>query len=307
MQESKIQQTRPEFFYKYVKASTAESILTNGKLRWSAYKALKNLNDTMDLQVQFRAFEGDIEKAKDLFLEKSWNMYSQREKVPFSSAGEALKYLSLRCPGMKREEFYDEYAKEFDETYEEYPKVIERFNEKLLNECKDCKVLCLCESPINTSMWKYFADDHAGMVMVFGNEPNVDSPYKLAKPVRYSKTMPNLFDEEELSDLLSGSISLSSDEYKIKIMEAFALTKRIKFSNEQEWRIVLWRGRASNDCFEYICFNARELKKVIFGCRMLADKRDELYKIATILYPHVEFYEAGFKTGGFEMEIQRIA
>ena len=71
MDGNKMQKTQPELFYKYMKASTAESVLKTRTLRWSTYR---KLNDPMDLRVQFRVFEGDIEKAKELCLEKAWNM-----------------------------------------------------------------------------------------------------------------------------------------------------------------------------------------------------------------------------------------
>jgi hypothetical protein len=139
--------------------------------------------------------------------------------------------------------------------------------------------------------------------MAFGNVPGFDSQYKEAKPVRYSETMPSLYDEKSLSDLLSSK--LNKRDHTDRIMEDFALTKSAEWVHEKEWRIVYWRSPTNAD-FEYVGFDARELKKIIFGCRMCPGKRNELKKITTALYPHVEFYEAGFKAGEFEMEMHRV-
>jgi len=302
MNEDNTQKTQPEFFYKYMTADTAEKVLKNRTLRWSAHKALK---DPMDLRVQFNFFEGDIEKAKELYLEKSWDMFSQKEEVSFNRAGCALKILELFKPEMTREEFTDNFAMGFDEAYAAHQNIIRKFNEEILAVFTDCKILCLCENPLNIEMWKNYAESHSGVVMAFGNVPNIDSPYKLAEPIRYSKTIPSLFDEESLSDLMSGRIDISSTAYKERIMKAFLLTKGDAFSYEQEWRIAPG-GREHKAAYEDIHFDKRELKKIIFGCKMSADKRDNLHKIAANLYPHVEFYEASFKEHSFEMEIHPL-
>ena len=301
MNENKKQKTQPEFFYKYMKADIAKIVLTKRTLRWSTYKIL---NDPMDLRVQFEVFDGDIEKAKELFLEKSWNMFSQRKEVPFNKLGDALKLLNIIIPEMTNKEFNDNFAMGFDEAHAAFQDKIRSFNKEFLTASTDCKVLCFCENPLDTVMWGNYAESHTGVVMAFGNVPNVDSPYKLAEPVRYTKTMPSLYDEESLSDLMSGRVNLSTPNHTRKIMNAFALTKDAKWSHEQEWRMVLW-GSSPNADFEDACFDGKELKKIIFGYKMPAGKRDELHKIAIILYPHVEFYEASFKAGGYEMEIQR--
>ena len=59
-----------------------------------------------------------------------------------------------------------------------------------------------------------------------------------------------------------------------------------------------------NADFEDAHFGERELKRIIFGCKISADNCNELQQIAATKYPHVEFYEAIFKE--FEMEIHRI-
>ena len=302
MNENTTQETQPEFFYKYMTADIAKIVLTERTLRWSTYKIL---NDPMDLQVQFGVFEGDVEKAKELFLEKSWDIFSQRQEMPRNKIGVVLKILYSLDTKMTRKEFNDNLAMVFDEACATFQHTIKKFNEEYLAACTDCKVLCFCEDPCNTVMWGNYAESHTGVVMAFGNVSGIDSPYKLAESVRYSKTMPNLYDEESLSDLMSGRTDLSSPNHTKRIMKAFALTKDAKWSFEKEWRIVLWGGGLPNAAFEDAHFDGRELQKIIFGYKMLADKRNELRKIAANLYPHVEFYEATFKdhAGVFDMEI----
>lgn len=75
MNEGKTKKNLPDFFYKYMTTDVAKAVLINRTLRWSTYKAL---NDPMDLRVRFSVFEGDKEKARKLFLRKSWG-YIQKE------------------------------------------------------------------------------------------------------------------------------------------------------------------------------------------------------------------------------------
>jgi hypothetical protein len=306
MKKNETEEQRPDYFYKYMAAEVAMNVLSNRTLRWSTSHVL---NDPKDLKTQFAFFEGDREKAKSMFLEKSWNMFLSDEEIPQNIMGEILKVFKITCSNIPREEFDKQMGLGFDQSFSTMQSVaLKRFNEEYSVECANTKVLCFSENPVNSLMWVHYADSHRGVVMAFQNAPGVDSPYVCAQPVRYVKTIPCLYDEESLSDLLAGRRDLSTPDFKRKIMEAFALTKSIEWSYEQEWRIVQWDAPSNEAHYEDGHFHELELKKIIFGCKMAFDKRMELQKLANILYPHVDFCEANFKEppSEYEMEIKKL-
>jgi hypothetical protein len=222
--------------------------------------------------------------------------------------GLALKVLGQIAPNISRSEFETLLTHAFDECYETFQSTIKKFNKDFLDGCSSCKVLCLSEDPLNSVMWGMYADSHKGVVMAFQNIPGIDSPYKCAEPMRYSKIMPSLYDEDSLSDLMSGRTALSSPAHTRKVMEKFALTKDEKWSHEREWRVVLWSDDFSNAIYEDGHFHELELRKIIFGYSMPDEQRQEIREIAIDKYPHVVFGEANYKENSMEytMEIQKV-
>ena len=70
---------------------------------------------------------------------------------------------------------------------------------------------------------------------------------------------------------------------------------------------MAWKGRSPGTDYEYIPFDKRELKKIIWGFRMNTDERNKLQKTVVALYPHADIYEARYKDHEYRMEIHRLA
>src|SRR5271156_6485373 len=87
-------------------------------------------------------------------------------------------------------------------------------------------------------MWAYYAENHSGMVFGFHDAPCFDSPWRTARAVRYVENIPSLFDEDSLSDTLSGKGPNVS-----RVMDTVAFTKSKHWEHEREWRIYSGRGR----------------------------------------------------------------
>ena len=274
---------QPISFYKYMTIQTAIKVLSNRKLRWSAYH---RLNDAHDLRVTFR-LDGNFQDAKTLSIEKLWEDYSAGNNSVKNISGAFIQYIRSLNPDIPKATFAAILEEAFL-TPQEINKSIENFNSELLANCADCKILCLTDSPENRLMWAHYAEEHAGLVMKFENVPTLDSPYKMAKPVQYVSDYPTLFDIESLSDLLSGRISLHNRDTIKKIMDQFAFTKNKCWAYEREWRIALWGGKQPLGEYEDSLFHKEELKSIIFGVRTSEKSIKEISEIVHSSYPSVQ-------------------
>lgn len=123
-------------------------------------------------------------------------------------------------------------------------------------------VTCFTERPDNILMWAHYASKHEGVCLGFaeiGERIDVQS-------VLYSKTLPTL----KLVDLLPPK---DLEATKIRL-----LSKSCHWSYEREWRFIIADKRFSSDSDprRKVPFSPRELRRVIFGCGIAPERRQEM-------------------------------
>ena len=50
---------------------------------------------------------------------------------------------------------------------------------------QNMRILCLCESYRKTSMWYHYADKYKGAVIELICNDEIDSPWRIAEPIKY--------------------------------------------------------------------------------------------------------------------------
>lgn len=120
----------------------------------------------------------------------------------------------------------------------------------------------------------------------------------MARNISYVESVPSLFDDEALSDMLAGYKGLDEKQ----IMDKLIYTKSDHWAHEREWRIYSGRGRTAA-LYEDIPFNPAELDGVIFGARMRREDRRWLAEMLRTFYPHVQLLEANTKLDAYELAI----
>jgi Protein of unknown function (DUF2971) len=143
------------------------------------------------------------------------------------------------------------------------------------------KILCLSASPIAAPMWGNYAADISGAALGFSPYPNTDSIFLTPRPITYVANVPILLNNERTSDVLSGRASMG--DYSID--EIMLYTKSEEWSYEREWRIAAGQGWDASKEFEYVRFDARDLRIIIFGIRATSEFKEEATAVFLEKYP----------------------
>ena len=286
-----------EFFFKYMTRDTARAVLSNGTLRWSTPGTL---NDPYDVQFDLR-IDVDFEKVKPVALQKLWNAFYGDAPAPVGNKfGLAIRYVRDQFPKLSREQFDKEFGEAFEEGFRRGQAALPDLRREVRNELAKSKILCLSELPDSIQMWTYYAEEHLGVVVRFRSILELDSPFGAARPVRYLADMPRLLDEDFLSDLISGRITISPE----AMIDRMVYTKSQDWGHEREWRICSGAGRYRDAPYEDIPFHPLELSGVLLGCRMSEKDKSEFAALTHRRYPHAEVLVAERDEQKFQLNFQ---
>jgi Protein of unknown function (DUF2971) len=284
-------------FYKYMSRDAARATLQNRTLRWSTSLVL---NDPFDMQFAFQ-FGVNKDNVRALALKKSWDhVHGEPSGRPLNDLGRVIRQHKSALVGLSREEFDEEIGKGIDESFDNMKKKMSEFNATIMGQFKTDKILCLSELPSSILMWGYYAQNHAGLVLRF-TDTVLNSPLLRAKQVRYVESIPSLFDDDMLSDLLAGYSVLNAD----YLIDEVALTKSKLWAHECEWRVYTGKGRTA-DAFEHVPFNAKELDGVIFGIRTAEADRKSFLELIREKYPHAQLLQAKPETITYSIIFEKI-
>lgn len=286
----------PEAFYKYMTYSTANIVLENQTLRWSTPATL---NDPYDIQFDLR-INFDRNKVLRDTLDKLWKVHlGELRGHPENRMTAAFELMRPALKGIPKKIFMRDMEAGIRKSFAAMDKNIHQTYRDTRDQLSTTKILCLTDSPINQLMWAYYADSNRGAVLRFQDEPGADSPYKTAKKMSYMKDIPMLFEEDELSDFLSGLTNFD----QVKRINTLVYTKSDAWKHESEWRIFSGNGRNKNAPHEDVKFGAKELTGVVLGCRMPLDQRAALSLTIKRLYPHAEILQATPANHSFQLEL----
>lgn len=136
----------------------------------------------------------------------------------------------------------------------------EYLKQQFLNIKQTTRICCFSETSNNQLMWAHYSDKHKGACIGFSKQilySNFNGGYQINK-VKYTKKI----HPKNLS------------KYRDKAILHWIITKSNVWEYEKEIRIVSGLNPA-----EFIKFNNSSIKKVIFGCKMNDDKKNEIEDI----------------------------
>lgn len=155
-------------------------------------------------------------------------------------------------------------------------------------------VACFSATPTNILMWSHYANNHKGIVYEFLPDLFLDSASDgfTGHPMRVDYAKNNEY--ELLSYALSGKPK--QDQF---VKEQ--LTKANDWAYEQEFRHIDLQGNGNKS------FRKETLKSVIFGAKTPPEEIDRFQKLCQQYgFGHVQFKQAKFKQGKFEIEITNL-
>lgn len=289
-------------FYKFMKASTAEIVLTNRTLRWSTPAAF---NDPFDMQFDLELPHVD-EALKAEHLTKHYESMTGvgpcdlNNKLGLVNAFFARR-LKETGQTFTRADFDEEMAGAFDEMVQRGAAAIAELQSDLRRHMASEKVLCLTDRIDSVQQWSHYADEHRGVALQFVTPPGVDSPWSQARKVDYADDMPLLLTRGEYTDFTSGRGVMEVE----RTLHRIIYTKAREWQNENEWRIATGYGRDAKAPHEDIPFNRNELGAVIFGCRVERETKERLAKLAAANFPHARLLQAGKAAREFRVTVDR--
>lgn len=281
--------------YKYLTAATAKAVLSTQTLRWSTPGTF---NDPFDTQFDLH-LSVDRQRVRDLAIAGIRRRFDDPVVGPAANQlGNLINYAKTREPPLTWAQFSKGFEESIIEGIDNGLHHLPELHRAVRTELGTSKILCLSELPDNLTMWAYYADAHKGAVFQLGCVPGLDSPYQTAKPVTYSKDMPQLCDENFLAQLYSGEVNFSPNE----IVARTVYTKALGWSHEREWRIYSGDGRARGAAFEDVPFAPDELEAVYLGCRMSEEEQSELCRLLAKGYRNTAVYKMAMREKEFAIE-----
>jgi hypothetical protein len=277
---------RPEYFYKYVSSNVAQLVLQNRTLQWSTPS---RLNDPFDIQFDLYV-EIDEEKLRQLTLQKLWDAWYGPSYTPYptSKIGGLIIKLRPLAPKLSREAFNKRHHSMSDASLKSLLLHLPEQHKATREAMAKGKILCFSAVGDSLPMWSYYAENHQGAVLRFKPMDHVDSIHRLARPINYTQKMPLFFDEDVLSNIVTGIAITDSED----MLNRLVYTKAKAWDHEQEWRLFVGLGRAPDQPVEYLPFDAQELDAVILGCCMTEERQVFLSDLTKNLYPHVKVIQA---------------
>ena len=284
-------------FFKYMPVSVARIVLTSRTLRWSTPGTL---NDPYDVQFDLRV-QADPVLLKAMALDKMWAVLrGERDRPIVNMSGQGMRLLGMSGYSPTRTEFDSIFGPGVDEGLHRLLNTMPEANSDVRRMMASSKLLCLTEDPTNPSMWAHYADQNRGVVLCFRSIPAFDSPYGMARRVEYLRSLPNLLDEEFLSDLLAGYRNIEPK----AIIDRLVFTKGEAWSNEKEWRVYSGDGRNAFAPHEDLPFHDLEIDHAIFGINTSAEDQKTISSLCQ-RYPNIELLRAVRSETGFAHKIAR--
>jgi hypothetical protein len=251
-------------YYKYMSRSTGRIVLENRTLRWSSPGTL---NDPYDMQFDLH-IELDQAAVKAAALQKMWDAFYTGDSFPIKNPiGLLLHLYKGRLRDMPRAEFDGDFGKAIDMGFDGMLEALPRLQADVRAMMATSKILCLTDTPNNKIMWAHYSEQNQGICLKFRMVDGLDSPWRLAKAVKYTLSMPRLMNEDFFADLVSGRTVFDG----ATILDHMVYTKSEEWAYERELRIFFGNGHKPETYYEDIGFHELELDEVIFGCRMAAE------------------------------------
>ncbi|WP_143584539.1 DUF2971 domain-containing protein [Stenotrophomonas rhizophila] len=269
-------------YFKYQSADAARPTLINGTLRWSRPS---RFNDLFDMAVPFST-DFDTDYIVRRSLELMWERVAGPERrPPLNRMGEVLDANRAAFLTKGKETFLRDMRAGVEASVAKLPSLLDEFSEEVIHHLSSIKVLCLCKVKDDNGMWGLYGNNE-GLVLELATIPELDSVYRLAKPIQYADRAPPMLTDDELAQLFAGDRKLH-----YSLANPLMYFKTTRWRDEQEWRLVSGDGRFPNQEVEDIPFHPRELVGVYFGARA-AGLRAELEPVIRQKYPHAKLWQA---------------
>lgn len=275
---------RPQRFYKYATADTATAILRNRTLRWSSPILF---NDPFDVPREL-SFGIDPAQIANAVAKR----IRQLIKKPPQDTSEFAPKLRMLLEYVKSGK--TETRREIAQKAVRWITATRRPSDVEMNALRgywrqllvEFRILCLTESPDHVAMWYHYADQYQGVVLEMQSNDESDSPWLMARPVRYSKRKPIVYTAGGWAKLLT----MTPEHATRTLFDVAAFTKAKDWSYESEWRITTFRRSGDEGNYSDWRFHTRDLTGVYLGPLIAEQRRTEIVGLSEA-YPNATIWQ----------------
>lgn len=264
----------PRTFGKFVTFGTLEKILLNRSLQWSRPGTF---NDPFDFQIDYSLpIEEEVRKISRKIFEKIIITPNQElvRRNPASKGLEALRR-AMYENNLSLEESLDLFNSYLNQSINRMQELVTEASQELASTLARSSILCTTKEVNSLLMWSHYAGGHSGAFLLF--KPLRESDWGQRLRVNYSSSVPKIWKTENLAEALTGKIEFSFMVGRKEVLQAI-LTKSLHWQYENEERFI--KSKLTTENHVYQNFDPRELKEIIFGCRV---SRDEVFKLKNSL------------------------
>jgi hypothetical protein len=275
------------FFYKYVSAAVAKTILVTRRLRWSSPLLFNDPFDvSQDFWLNFDAAELVAALVDELAVLIDEGDFSAVPRLPILRA--MVSILNRQRNPDVHQQIVERLRHESSAATIGQEHVFAELRQRWRDFVPTLRILCLSELKDVTSMRLHYADSYRGIVLEFEAVDQLDSAFLQARPVVYQDTPPAVADKRVWVRCMLGRGERTYQD----LYTEYQYTKTTAWSYEREWRIVSLARLCESELFAYYPFHPRELSGIYFGTRCSKEDQTDILSLLTHGLEHVSAYRA---------------
>jgi hypothetical protein len=280
----------------------AKIVLATSRIRWSSPRLFNDPFDcyfSLEPKVDLAAIKNEH---RDRFLDVIF-----QEQEPAFVLGNPLVSQIRELRKMAQRETREEMARRFDIIYPITVKFVEalsREERKIWEgQSRDYRLFCVCEINDNLLLWSHYTACHTGVAFQFECIKEFDVPLLAALPVTYADDVPGVVEDKE--DLIEYSLGLRGVEPPPNLWKRLVTMKARCWEYEKEWRVITLSS-AHGDGYDDWRFVPQEISKVFLGCRMRHEDKEDILRLLTGQFRHVEVYQAKQNPIMYRLDFERV-
>jgi hypothetical protein len=295
--------THPTHFFKYYNAHVAKIVLATSKVRWSSPVLF---NDPFDCYFSLEP-KVDLAAIKNEHRDRLLDVIFQEQEPAFVSGNPLVSGIrELRKTAQR--ETREELARRFDIIYPSIIKGVGALSRKeretWIRQRRDYRLFCVCEINDNLLLWSHYTACHTGVAFQFECIKELDVPLLAALPVTYADDVPGVVENKE--ELIEFSLGLRGMEPPANLWKRLITMKARCWEYEKEWRVITTSSAHGDREYEDWRFNPQEISRVFLGCRMRHEDKEDILRILTERFRHVEVYQAKQSPIMYRLDFDRV-
>ena len=290
---------------KFCSRESLLKILSGGKLLWSRPS---RFNDPFDCQPHFRLLGNTADTIAAVLQEFDRFLNDAVLSVSISNElGRATCLLAtcVKSGKLSLTEARELLTEEIVALEGRSPDFLAKYRKNVVQMLNGSKVLCLSKAFDEILMWSHYAENHSGALVIFSSVTN-DSQFSIAKPVVYCDELPELFDAQSHSLLLTGQVSMTDHGMLTAAIDQITLTKASSWRYEREWRICAGDGFDPEAETELNRFSLDDVVAVIFGAKYPKGESEEMVRVASSHYPLAKWFRSSLSSTKFGLDLEPL-